>query len=108
MNLIHEIAADVVAKMTRNPHGFTAETLVKNWEDRIAWLGLKVGGKAWQRELFKTARNGWIATTQQTSVFIPPSEETLAWGGFLGGEFVTTPEMSANAEAAFDRQFAAR
>lgn len=106
--LVNAIAADVVNYMNArggNIHGFTSETLVKNWENRIEWLGLKVGGKAWNRELLKVARNGWIATTQKTSTFIPPSEETLVWGGFLGGEFVTTPEIRNNAEAAFDARF---
>lgn len=105
MELINAIAADTLANCKRNPNGFTVETLVKNWEDRIAWLGLKVGGKAWNRELLKTARNGWIATTQKTSTFIPPSDETLSWGGFLGGEFVTTQEMTVSAETAFHNKF---
>jgi hypothetical protein len=105
--LVNEIAADVIANLKRNPNGFTAETLVKNWEDRIAWLGLKVGGQAWVRELVKVARAGWIATTQKTTVFIPPSEETLSWGGFLGGEYVSTEEMRLTADEAFEKRFAA-
>ncbi|QIG73331.1 hypothetical protein EVC03_023 [Rhizobium phage RHph_Y5A] len=105
--LVNEIAADVVANLKRNPNGFTAETLVKNWESRIAWLELKVGGQAWVRELVKVARAGWIATTQKTTVFIPPSEETLNWGGFLGGEYVSTEEMRMTAEEAFVAKFGA-
>lgn len=103
---VQQIAADTIANLKRNPNGFTVETLIANWESRIEWLGLKVGGKAWQRELLKTARNGWIATTQQTSVFLAPSEETLAWGGFLGGEVIVTEEITNRAEAAFDKRFA--
>lgn len=106
MTKVREIAQDVIANLKTNPNGFTVDTLVANWENRIEWLGLKVGGKAWQRELLKTARNGWIATTQQTSVFIPPSEETLAWGGFLGGEVIPSAELRQNAEAAFEARFA--
>lgn len=105
--LVNEIAADVIANLKRNPNGFTAETLVKNWEDRIAWLELKVGSEEWVRELVTVARNGWIATTQKTSTFIPPSEETLSWGGFLGGEYVSTESMRVTAEQAFEKRFAA-
>ena len=107
LNLINEIAADTIAN-SKNVHGYTTETLVKNWEDRIAWLGLKVGGEAWKRELFKTARAGWIATTQKTTEFLAPSEETLSWGGFLGGEFVATEALRVDADAAFETKFGGR
>lgn len=105
MEIIKQIAADTLANSKRNPHGYTVDTLVANWESRIEWLGLKVGGKAWKRELLSMAKSGWIATTQMTSVFIPPSEETLSWGGFLGGEVITTEEMRTDAEAAFYQRF---
>jgi hypothetical protein len=36
--LVNTIAADVVANLDRNPHGYTAETLVSNWERRIRTL----------------------------------------------------------------------
>jgi len=85
--------------------GAPVETLIKNWEARIEWLGLKVGGKAWQRELLSQARSGWIGTTQKTTVFLAPSEETLSWGGFLGGEFVATEELRISAERAFEERF---
>lgn len=107
MAIIEEIAADLLAN-SQNRKGLTVDELVAQWKQRIEWLGLKVGGKAWHRELLLTARCGWIASTQKTSTFIPPSEETLSWGGFLGGEFVSTPEMRANAERAFDSRFGAR
>ena len=104
IELVNKIAADLLAN-SRNLKGLTVETLVAQWEQRIEWLGYKVGGKAWMRELLLTARCGWIATTQKTSVFIPPSEETLAWGGFLGGEYVSTEAMRNAAEAAFEERF---
>ncbi len=105
--IIIEIATDVLANSKGNPNGWTVETLVANWKQRIEWLSLKVGGKAWQRELFSMARSSWIATTQKTTHFIPPSEETLAWGGFLGGEFVATEALRVSAEQAFDARFGA-
>lgn len=103
--LVTEIAADLIAKGYGKTHNYTVETLVANWRQRIEWLGLKVGGKAWRRELLLAAKNGWIATSQETTVFIPPSEETLAWGGFLGGEFVHPKEMQIAAEQAFYQRF---
>ena len=107
MTTVREIAQDVIANMKTNPNGFTVDTLIENWENRIAWLGLKVGGKAWNRELMKIARNGWIATLRKTSVSIPPSEETLAWGGFLGGEVIPSAELRNAAEVDFEKRFAA-
>jgi hypothetical protein len=104
MNLINEIAADTIAN-SANKHGYTVETLVANWVSRNEWLGRKVGGKAWFRDLLASAKYGWVATTQKTSVFIPPSEETLAWGGFLGGEWVNPQHMKDDAEAAFYARF---
>ena len=103
--LVNQIAADVIANLKRNPHNYTVETLVASWEKRIEWLGLKVGGKAWERELLSTARSGWIATTQQTTVFLAPSEETLQWGGFLGGEHVATEALRISADEAFENKF---
>ena len=102
--LINAIAADTIANSS-NLRGLTVETLIEEWKQRIEWLGLKVGGKAWWRELLLTARCGWIATTQKTTVFIPPSEETLSWGGFLGGEFVATEALRVSAEQAFEAKF---
>lgn len=102
--LVNQIAADTLANC-ENRRNLTVETLVAEWMQRIEWLGLKVGGKAWMRELLMTARCGWIATTQKTTVFIPPSEETLAWGGFLGGEYVATEALRISAEEAFEAKF---
>lgn len=104
--LINAIAADILTAIKTNPHGFTVETLVANWESKIEWLSLKRGGKAWQRELLSMARSAWIASTQQTTVAIPPSEETLSWGGFLGGEIIVQPAMVVAAEDAFYAKFA--
>lgn len=107
IQIVKEIAADVLAN-SQNRKNLTVEDLVARWQQRIEWLGLKVGGKAWQRELLLVARSNWIVTTQKTNVFIPPSEETLAWGGFLGGEFVSPQYMRDEAEQAFEHRFGAR
>lgn len=104
-NLVNQIASDIIPNLVRNPHNYTVETLIQNWEQRIEWMGFKVGGKAWEREMIKTARSAWIATTQKTTVFLAPSEETLSWGGFLGGEFVATEELRISADEAFERKF---
>lgn len=104
MQIIKDIAADTIAN-SKNVQGHTVDSLVRNWELRIEWLGLKVGGRAWRREMLNVARSGWIATTQKTFAFLAPSDETLSWGGFLGGEFVTTPEMTAASETAFYRRW---
>lgn len=106
MKLINEIAADTIAN-SKNPNR-EVEALVSHYAQRVEWLGLKVGGKAWMREVFSQARSMWIATTQKTTVFIPPSEETLSWGGFLGGEFVATEALRVTAEEAFETRFGGR
>lgn len=105
--IVRQIAEDIIANMHCNPNGFTVDTLIENWERRIDWLGLKVGGKAWQRELLEVARNGWIATLKTTSIVIPPSDETLNAGGFLGGEIIPSPALRSAAEADFSAKFAA-
>lgn len=43
-------------------------------------------GKAWRVFLICTIAK-WV-NNKKVSVFLPPSPETLAWGGFLGGEWV--------------------
>lgn len=105
MDKVHQIAADIIANLTINPNGFTTDTLVAHWANRIEWLGLKVGGKAWNRELLDVARSGWIASLRKTSIAIPPSEETLNAGGFLGGEIIPSAELRAAAEADFSAKF---
>jgi hypothetical protein len=42
-------------------------------------------GKAWRIFLIQTIAR-WVY--KKPPVFIPPSPETLEWGGFLGGEWV--------------------
>lgn len=43
---------------------------------------------------------GWaVQAHAQRSRFLPPSEETLSWGGFLGGETVVWSDDDAEAEA---------
>lgn len=107
MTKIEQIAADILATIRVNTHSHTVATLVAQWESNIAWLGYKVGGKRWQAELMSAAKAGWIASTQITCIAIPPSEETLAWGGFLGGEIIPVPEMYKDAEQRFAEKFGA-
>lgn len=105
MTKIQTIAAEIIAQAKVNPNGFTVATLVAQWERNVEWLGLKVGGKAWQREVFSQARSAWIATTQKTTVAIPPSEQTLAEGGFLGGEIIPVAALMVEAEARFAEKY---
>ncbi len=102
---LSDIASDILATIRTNPNGFTVESLVDLWKSKISWRGFKVGGKAWQREVLSQARASWIASTQDTVTRIPPSEETLAWGGFLGGEILPNADKRAAAEALFESKF---
>ena len=45
----------------------------------------KPNGVAWRLFLVKTTAR-WVNAKKRT--FLPPSPETLTWGGFLGGEWV--------------------
>jgi hypothetical protein len=45
------------------------------------------------------AANCYVGFMAQQSKFIPPSDETLAWGGFLGGETVVWNDRDAEASA---------
>lgn len=42
----------------------------------------------------QSAGNWYGELASRKSTFIPPSEETLAWGGFLGGEYVVTNDSA--------------
>lgn len=103
--LVLEIAKDTLAGAKVNPHNFTPETLYEHWVRRIEWMELKAGGKAWTRELKSLAKSGWIAATQKTTIATPPSEETLKWGGFLGGELYHPKELKDASERAFKDRF---
>jgi hypothetical protein len=45
------------------------------------------------------AANAYVGFVAQQSSFIPPSPETLAWGGFLGGETVVWTDSDAETAA---------
>ena len=45
------------------------------------------------------AANCYVGFMAQQSSFIPPSPETLAWGGFLGGETVVWTDRDCEANA---------
>ena len=45
------------------------------------------------------AANVYVGFVAQQSSFIPPSPETLAWGGFLGGEPVVWTDRDAETAA---------
>lgn len=58
----------------------------------------KVGGAAYYRELCLSHANGIIHKASTQTHFLPPSAETLAWGGFMGGEnLVWTDAQKADA-----------
>ncbi len=49
------------------------------------------------RDAAQDACNFAIDCACKRSVFIPPSEETLMWGGFLGGEYLSLKNEDAEA-----------
>lgn len=100
-----QIAADILPALKANPNKFTAEILVANWVGGVEWLGFKVGGKAWRREVVSHARSAWVATFGNTMRSIPASEETLAWGGFLGGEVYHDQDARQAAEITFNNKY---
>ena len=60
----------------------------------------KAGGLAWWRDRCQSAAQNIINSGSRISRFIPPSEETLQWGGFLGGETVVYTDSRKAAELA--------
>ena len=55
------------------------------WLAESSWgTSYKAGGVAWLKGCTLSI-NRWKPVTMK---FLPPSDETLAWGGFLGGEWV--------------------
>lgn len=51
-------------------------------------------GIAFYRDICLSHANSIIHNASVQQTFIPPSPETLAWGGFLGGEVVTYNDES--------------
>ena len=51
------------------------------------------------REAAMQAASWAVHAHAQRSNFLPPSEETLSWGGFMGGETVVWADDTAEAEA---------
>jgi hypothetical protein len=50
------------------------------------------------RTVAMEAANFAVGVMAQRSSFIPPSPETLSWGGFLGGEVVVYKDRDAESE----------
>jgi|WetSurMetagenome_2_1015567.scaffolds.fasta_scaffold00846_20 hypothetical protein len=59
----------------------------------------KALGNRWWKERAISVAECIVAKESRRSRFIPPSEETLAWGGFLGGETVHWTDKDAKAAA---------
>lgn len=56
------------------------------WMAESSWAtSYKVGGAAWLKGCILSVTR-W--QPHPDMVFLPPSDETVAWGGFLGGEWV--------------------
>jgi hypothetical protein len=59
----------------------------------------KVNGLAWWKARIRSVSHDLVSADSRVTHFIPASPETLAWGGFLGGERISYTNKSAEADA---------
>jgi hypothetical protein len=59
----------------------------------------KPNGLAWWRDRCRSVANNIVQQRSTISTFIQPSQETLQWGGFLGGEHVVYTDEAAEHRA---------
>ena len=95
--MIIDFKAIASIKTARRVHTALMQRLVQQVGQKQAehydWMcanstQFKANGLAWWRDRCRGAAQNIIGSGSRVSHFIPPSEETLLWGGFLGGETV--------------------
>lgn len=59
----------------------------------------KAEGLAWWKDRCRAMAGAFVDADAKVSHFIPPSPETLAWGGFLGGEHISYMDKAKQADA---------
>lgn len=59
----------------------------------------KVNGLAWWKARVRAVAFNVVDADSRVTHFIPASPDTLAWGGFLGGERVSYVDKGAETEA---------
>jgi hypothetical protein len=59
----------------------------------------KVNGLAWWKARIRAMAYNVVDADSRVVHYIPPSPETLAWGGFLGGERISYTNKAAEADA---------
>lgn len=65
------------------------------WQDYPRY---KVDGLAWWKDRCLSVANRIIDNASIKSSFAPPTQETLEWGGFLGGEHLTWTDQAERAD----------
>lgn len=60
-----------------------------NWAKDRASDNFKEGGVAYWRDVCLSHANGIMEAASREHHFLEPSKETLDWGGFMGGEYVS-------------------
>ena len=68
------------------------------WQTGGAAATYKAEGLAWWKERCLSVANAIVDQASVRSSYIPPSTETLEWGGFLGGEHLSWTDQAAKTE----------
>ena len=68
------------------------------WLSGGAAATYKPEGLAWWKDRCLSVANNIVDNASVKSAYIPPSDETLAWGGFLGGEHLSWTNQADKAE----------
>lgn len=81
-------------RVAAGPRSRSADMAIENCK-----ANYKVGGVAYLRNLCVSHANSVIHAACTRQHFQPASDETLAWGGFLGGENLIWTDANALAQA---------